>query len=284
MALQVESLDSRNLPEARRYLSEHEDSVQFLINNLKAHGPALGDHPNSGNFKLIRDGATVRAVFCLSRRGNLIAHARCDCAREILRACEDEPLIVKGFIGDWSTIAPVYELFKAKHPEYTPTTDSKEILYSFALRSDDTTLRHDSRVRFLDEPDFPQWRQLRRQYDEELSLPHDLTPEQARDAFLAQTREKSWWGLFEGSQLRSQAALNSKGDEVGQVGGVFTPKRYRRRGYAKAVMLHLLKDCRDLHGHRKSLLFTGESDIAAQALYEAIGYRRIGSFALILRA
>ena len=47
-------------------------------------------------------------------------------------------------------------------------------------------------------------------------------------------------------------------------------------------MSHLLKDCRDLHGHNKNILFTGEADIAAQKLYESLGYKRIGSFALIL--
>jgi predicted GNAT family acetyltransferase len=95
-------------------------------------------------------------------------------------------------------------------------------------------------------------------------------------------RDKVWWGLFDRDELQSRAGLNSKGQDIGQVGGVFTPKKYRQRGYAKATMLHMLKDCRDTHVHRKNLLFTGETDYPAQKLYESIGYQRIGSFALIL--
>lgn len=47
-------------------------------------------------------------------------------------------------------------------------------------------------------------------------------------------------------------------------------------------MLRMLKDCRDDHRLRKSILFTGETDFPAQKIYESIGYHRIGLFALIL--
>jgi hypothetical protein len=46
----------------------------------------------------------------------------------------------------------------------------------------------------------------------------------------------------------------------------------------------MLKDCRDLHGHVKSILFTGETDYPAQRLYESMGYQRIRFFGLILGA
>ena len=116
----------------------------------------------------------------------------------------------------------------------------------------------------------------------ELSLPNEFSAEQLQRNFEAQAAKQVWWGMFRGQELVSRTALNSRGETIGQVGGVFTPKKYRQQGCAKAVMLHMLKDCRDLHGHTKSLLFTGETDIPAQKLYESIGYSRIGSFAIIL--
>ena len=82
--------------------------------------------------------------------------------------------------------------------------------------------------------------------------------------------------------LVSQASLNSKGDTIGQVGGVFTRKEARKRGLAKKTIIHLLKDCQLIHQHHKSILFTGETDIPAQKLYESIGYTKIGYFGLIL--
>lgn len=281
MSASVEPLGPDNAQEARAYLVAHEDTAQFLINNLREHGFSMSQHPNSGNFKLIREGGAVSAVFCLTRRGNLLAQMSADRAPEVLQACGEEPIPIKGFVGDWLSIAPIFGLFRSQCPDYVSGYESKEILYSYDLQGDDLSLRHDTRVRFLEERDFPQWLDLEHDYLEECSLPDDLTREQVHQQFLAGIQKGTLWGLFDGTELISRAALNSKGQDIGQVGGVFTPKRHRRKGYARATMLHLMKDCRDVHGHRKSLLFTGEVDVAAIGLYESLGYRSVGSFALI---
>jgi predicted GNAT family acetyltransferase len=150
------------------------------------------------------------------------------------------------------------------------------------LRADDSTLRHDPRVRLLELWDFVQWNAFSTAYTEELKLPNELDEEKKRKDFETRIAERVWWGLFLDGEMISRTALNSKGEKIGQVGGVFTPKSMRQKGYAKITMLHMLWDCRDLHGHTKSILFTGETDYPAQKLYEAIGYQRIGSFALIM--
>ncbi|MGH8254688.1 MAG: GNAT family N-acetyltransferase [Steroidobacteraceae bacterium] len=281
MSTSIEPLGPENVQEAQAYLAAHEDTAQFLINNLREHGFSMDQHPNSGNFKLIREGGAVGAVFCLTRRGNLLAQMSADHAREVLQACREESIPIKGFVGDWLSIAPIFGLFRSQRPDYVPGYDSKEILYAYDLRPDDLSLSHDARVRFLEKRDFPQWLDLEHAYLEECSLPDDLTREQAQQEFSTEIQRRTLWGLFGGAELISRAALNSKGEGVGQVGGVFTPMRHRRKGYARATMLHLMKDCRDVHGHRKSLLFTGEADVAAIGLYESLGYRAVGSFALI---
>jgi len=152
------------------------------------------------------------------------------------------------------------------------TIGYREILY----------LRHDPRVRHLEERDFSQWLTFSKAYMSELSIPDELSDEQKRADFTKQIGGQVWWGLFDGDTLLSRVALNSKGESVGQVGGVYTPPGHRKKGFAKAAMFHMLKDCRDLYHHRKSILFTGETDFPAQKLYESMGYKRIGSFALVL--
>jgi len=179
-------------------------------------------------------------------------------------------------------VEPIWIRFRNENPSYCPSYESKEILYSYDLLPNDKNLRHDSRVRFLNEADYPQWLQFSLDYMKELSLPDDLSEEQKRQNFANQIPDKIWWGLFDETQMLSRTALNSKGETIGQVGGVFTPKSFRKMGFGKATMFHMLKDCRDLHGHRKSILFTGETDLAARRLYESMGYKPIGSFALIL--
>lgn len=278
----VEHITESNRTEVDAYLSQHEDTAQFLVNNLKAHGPQLTAHHNSGNFKLIRSDGQVKAVFCLARRGNLIVQSNKDFSEMILQSCADEEVVLKGFIGDWNSVEPIYRRYRLQRPEYKPSYESKEILYSYALKGSDPNLVHDSRVRFLEQSDFSDWLQHSTAYMSELRLPDELTLEKKKADFEYQVQERIWWGLFYGERLLSRAALNSRGEKIGQVGGVFTPPEYRQRGYAKATMFHMLKDCRDLHGHTKNILFTGEIDIPAQKLYESMGYVRVGSFALIL--
>lgn len=278
----IEKVGPGNLDEVLSFLSRYEESSQFLINNLREHGPALTDHHNSGNFKAIRKDGKIAAVFCLTRRGNLFVQSQVSTPDIILDALQSEAVPLRSFLGEWSSIEPVYKLFKTRAPSYSPSYEGKDILYSYQLSNADNKLRHDPRVRHLRSQDFSQWLEFSRAYRAELSMPEDLTEEQQRKSFESQIANGAWWGLFEGEKLLSRTALNSKGEKIGQVGGVFTPRELRQRGYAKATMFHMLKDCRDLHGHVKSILFTGETDIAAQKLYESMGYGRIGDFALIL--
>ncbi|MFY7994096.1 MAG: GNAT family N-acetyltransferase [Bacteriovoracaceae bacterium] len=279
----IELVGTNNIQEVRQFLSCFEESTQFLINNLRTYGPILTEHHNSGNFKIIRNSAgDIISVFCLTRRGNLIIQSKENYPEIVLESCEKEPVQLKGFIGDWDSVEAVYKLFKTKNTNYTPSYESKEILYSFSLSTMDNKIKHDARVRFLEAKDFSQWLDFTTAYLSELSLPDELTLEQKKRDFEAQLANQVWWGLFEGDKLLSRVALNSKGETIGQVGGVFTPKELRQKGYAKAAMFHMLKDCRDIHSHRKSILFTGEIDFPAQKLYESIGYQRVGHFALVL--
>jgi len=57
MGIVIEKICGANIVEARSYLSSHEETTQFLLNNLREHGPELTSHSNSGNFKLVLDEA-----------------------------------------------------------------------------------------------------------------------------------------------------------------------------------------------------------------------------------
>jgi len=282
MGVKIEIVTSSNLNETLAYLNAHEETSQFLINNLKLYGHSLTEHHNSGNYKILRGPKGVEGVFYLSRWGNLLAQTNADYSESILQSCGQESVPLKGFIGDWDSIEPIWHSHKKQNPSYRPSYESKEILYSLPLSVEASDLKHDSRVRFLEKRDFDQWNAFSNAYMEELNLPDDLDEDKKRKSFEEQIRNKNWWGLFIDEALISRAALNSNGEKIGQVGGVFTPKSQRKMGFGKATMLHILKDCRDVHQHKKSILFTGETDIPAQKLYESIGYKRIGSFALIL--
>ena len=77
----------------------------------------------------------------------------------------------------------------------------------------------------------------------------------------------------------SYSAFNARLPEVVQVGGVWTPPDQRGRGYARAVVAGSLLEAR-AEGVARAVLFT--SNPAAQRAYEALGFRRVGEYGLVI--
>lgn len=68
-----------------------------------------------------------------------------------------------------------------------------------------------------------------------------------------------------------------------QIGGVWTLPQFRGNGYARAVVAHSLKQAYS-KGVERAILFTPESNLPAQKAYIAIGFKRIGTYRIALRA
>ncbi|MEL7117571.1 MAG: GNAT family N-acetyltransferase, partial [Pseudomonadota bacterium] len=85
--------------------------------------------------------------------------------------------------------------------------------------------------------------------------------------------------LLVGDEPVAFTGLNARLPSIVQVGGVYTPPRLRKKGYARqAVALHLKEIAKS--GVREATLFAASEDAART--YIAIGFRRIGSFSIIL--
>lgn len=65
----MEDVCDANRAEVDSFLLQYEDSALFLICNLKERGCRLTEHPNSGNFRAVRDHGEIVCVFSLTRRG-----------------------------------------------------------------------------------------------------------------------------------------------------------------------------------------------------------------------
>ena len=88
----------------RGFLEAHIETSLFLLSNLAIYGPHLGENWLSGNYHLVEEDGRIVAVFCLTRRGNLLVQAggRTDLAESILETCESEPIEVCGVVGEWA--------------------------------------------------------------------------------------------------------------------------------------------------------------------------------------
>jgi predicted GNAT family acetyltransferase len=280
----IRHVTDSDLQRVRAFLESHVDTSLFLLSTLAALGPRLGHHLNSGNFRVIEAGGQIVAVFCLTRRGNLLVQAggRTDLAEQIFEACETEPIEVRGVVGEWPLAEALWKLL-CVDPRFETTHNLKDVLYRLMLKETPRMVAESGNLRLLDAADFVQWERLNRAYFAELSLPLQATLEQRRTDFMVRIRSGLWWGASDDSQeLVSIASLNATYGSLGQVGGVYTRPAERRKGLSRAVMRLLIEDCSKRLGFEKLVLFTGEDNTSARKLYESLGFEAAGAFGLLL--
>lgn len=278
----IETLCEESLAEASVFLRQQEDTSLFLLGNLEAYGHKLTSAPYSGNFKLVRSEGKIIAVFCLTRGGNLLIQAKTaqnSLFEQILNACKEEKIPLKCLLGEWQFCEQFWKFLKEKDVIRHEVFTQKDILYSLELTA--PSPREQQNTRLLNSDDFSQWKTLRQDFWKEDGIPNDLTEKQLYEVFLEKVKTKVVWGCFFDGILVSIAELNAKAQDLGQVGGVFTPPKYRRKGFSKAVMYQLIRDARQLHKIRKLIIFTGDKNDAARKLYESLGVQHVGYFAIL---
>ena len=89
-----------------------------------------------------------------------------------------------------------------------------------------------------------------------------------------------WWRYRVLGELAFMCYVGSASDRTAQLQGVWTPPRMRGRGYATrglaAICDHLLDE------HPSLSLYVNDFNAPAIALYERVGFERVGTFASII--
>jgi predicted GNAT family acetyltransferase len=88
----------------------------------------------------------------------------------------------------------------------------------------------------------------------------------------------AWVALDCGAPV-SLSAFNASLPDIVQLGGIYTPPELRGRGYARVAVAASLLAARE-RGAERAILFT--SNPSAARAYEALGFQRTGSYAVIL--
>jgi RimJ/RimL family protein N-acetyltransferase len=280
--MRVSSVTDQNVDAVRGFLEANADTAMFLLSNLESYGFTLGPSMSSGNIRCIQSGGDIRGVFSLTRRGTLLSETagRTEYARVILEACADEPITIQGTIGEWRSACALWQLLLDSN-RVVEQFRSQEFLCRMDLPSSPGPTVPSPSVRQLLPTDFPQWLPHITAFLTEEGLPVQGTPEQRKANFEENSAVGRWWGYFDNGCLVSTAALNAVYRGLGQIGGVYTTPSHRRRGLARTVMHALLDDCVRLHGLRRLILFTGQKNQFARALYDSLGFSLVGQFALL---
>lgn len=278
----IDSVTDENLAEVKAFLEKYRETALFLLSNLEAHGPSLSKDLNSGNYKCLKGPEGLEGVFCLTRRGNLLVQTERDFTDEILEACQEEELLIKGVLGEWEAAQSLWEALLTRDSSLQTTYESKTVLLSLPLSSQPRgpLLPDGVSVRSLEPGDFEEWDPLMQAFAAEEGLPLDGTSDQRRKLFEAQASKGYVWGLYLDDRLLSTANYNARSGTMAQVGGVYTQPLYRRRGLSRAVIKTLIVDSVKRHSIDLLVLFTRDHR-GPRKLYKSFGFEPIGHYGLL---
>jgi RimJ/RimL family protein N-acetyltransferase len=264
------------------FLLEHRDTSVFIRSNLARSGLQFQPRPLHAHYVGAFDGVRLAGVAAHCWNGMLLIQAT-ERIGELVHACVAySGRKVSGFCGPLDQVRQAQTALNlADAPaamsadEWLYALDLVNIMVPEILRLGTVTAR----------PPRPDERDLlcawRLAYDIESLGSTDSA--EARDrssrALDQQIADGNAWVALENGRPVSLSAFNAALPDIVQLGGIYTPPELRGRGYAKAAVAASLLAARD-RGVSRAVLFT--SNPSAARSYEAVGFRRLGDFGLVL--
>jgi ribosomal protein S18 acetylase RimI-like enzyme len=266
------------------FLLPRVESSMFLVGNMRTAGLVDCGRLYEGTYAAAFDDGEIIAVVAHYWNRNLVFQATIHLDALWRAAVKASGRPIRGLIGPSDQVGSVKatlslddELVQLDETENLYSLTLEDLVIPSALRSGTlqgrrmesrdldlvTAWRVDFSIEALDEEDSPQLRAGCR-----VGMERSL-------------REGRTWVLEAEARPVACSSFNTAIAEAVQIGGVWTPPELRNRGYGRAVVAASLLDAR-AEGAAKAILFTGEENIPAQKAYEALGFRRIGDYRILL--
>jgi GNAT superfamily N-acetyltransferase len=274
-----------------RFLVGHADSSMFLRSNALAYGLRDGEERLHGTYAAAFDGDDIAGVAAHYRNHLVVLQTPGAGAAAALasRAVAASGRPVAGLLGP---LAHVTEARTALGLDgRRPAMESEEDLFALELAAMQVPAaiadgRHVCRPAGS-EAEVAQARAWRAAYAIEAlgATPGPRLDEEVRGSIAREVGRGDLWILGDGERgtLLSMTATNARLPDMVNVGGVYTPPELRGRGHGRAVVAGQLVDVQRT-GVRRAVLFTGRDNAPARRAYEALGFRIVGDYGLILFA
>jgi GNAT superfamily N-acetyltransferase len=263
------------------FLVRHADFSMFLRSNSRAAGLVYEGKPLQAEYVAAFDGNRIVAVAAHCWNNMLLVQAPVDVAGVARAVIEKSGRPVAGISGPADQVVTARSaLGLDRRP--APKFGREEL---FALDLDDLVVpapltkgRWVCRHPELEELDFlVDWRvDFAREALQFPDLP-TLRSESEQELRLVYERGSNW--VLEDGGLVSYSAFNARLPDIVQIGGVWTPRELRGRGYGRAVVAGSLLEVRET-GVRRAVLFAERED--AKRAYRGIGFRVVGEYGLVL--
>jgi ribosomal protein S18 acetylase RimI-like enzyme len=282
----IRVLEPGDEPKVEALLEAHADSSLFLRCNLLAGLVNHGDRYQgtwAGAFDATPGDGRLVAVAMHSWFGSILIQAPVHVAAVVAAAACASARPVAGFIGPWIQALAARDALGLT--EAPMRLESHEGLYALpldglvvpALLASGRAQARRSRPADLDL--LTEWRVG---YRVDTNAEHDgpeLRTASRADVEIGLAEGSGWVLELDGAPVAYQQ-FNAMMPDVVQVGGVWTPPSLRGRGYGRSVVAGALLGAR-AEGVRRGVLFTGETNLAARRAYVALGFTRVGDWALI---
>lgn len=278
----VRLLGAADAPAFEAFLAPRAESSLFLLANARKAGFADAGRPFEGTYAGAFAGGLLTAVAAHYWNGIVAVQAPAHLEAVLHRAAGASGRAVAGLTGPYDQVVAARRSLGAQArpaaveaPEGLFVLDLANLTVPGALASGAVRCR---RPREEDLPLLAAWRAAYRRevLGEPLGREND---EASRDDVRALHEAGAHWLLEAQGEPAAYSAFNARLPEIAQVGGVWTPPERRGRGYARAVVAASLLDAR-AEGVRRAVLFT-ENPVARRA-YEAIGFRKVGEYGLVI--
>ena len=263
-----------DIPEIIEFLSPLAAQSMFPLANLRNHG-LNKQHRHSPNFWLTRRDGKVTDILTITQGGLVLPQCPSMEWNDLHETLAKRDLT--GIIGPADQSRSFLSTFGL---DLAPKSlDQDEPQYELIL--EDLLIPDGSSDIFplatADKEEMIRWR-----YEYELETlnmrPEDARPTAERD-YDSYCSAKSHVVLREGAAAVCTTGFNARLPDIVQIGGVYTPPNFRRRGHARrAVALHLQQA--KFEGVKRATLFSA-NEYAARA-YQAIGFTYVGEWTLCL--
>lgn len=261
------------------FLCRHADSSLYLRYFLAEGGLVDDGKPLQGTYAAAFDGADVVGVAMHDWQGAVFLQAPDHAVALANAVAKASGRTLFAILGPFSQVEDVHRGL-GEHPEGKPSKDGLFALNIGDMIGPDLGLAS-SACRIAQSEDLTLLLDWRIQYDmESTGLPDtESSRDFSRNAIIGHVECGEAFILEVDGQPVSSCTRIARATDAIQIGGVWTPPELRNRRYGRAVVAGLLRLAAQA-GITRAVLFT--DDPAARRSYEALGFRQIGDYGIVV--